>query len=134
MRAAQNPIKLLADLPTALPAGVSELIAALPPWLRAVLVVVLIVLIVTRLCLPPLLRAIDDHLLCRKACNKITESTDWIEVLRIRNEPRLLFGRGWAAESRPAISDGRREGRGLGAAGPAGRSEEQNDESADDPP
>lgn len=89
MRAAQNPVDHLTDLVAALPA---ELLNGLPGWLRAGVVVVMVLLIVARFCVPPLLRAIDDHRLSNTARTHISRSEDWVEVLRIRNTPRRWIG------------------------------------------
>ncbi|WP_219419812.1 hypothetical protein [Pseudonocardia nigra] len=79
---------VVAELHT-LPARALDLFAELPLPLRAGVVIVL----VATLCVPRLLRALDDHLFNRQACRRITRSADWVEVVRIRNEPRRLWGR-----------------------------------------
>lgn len=93
MSAAQNQGPATSDMFTELlhagPGRVLDLIAALPQWLQVVLASVL----VAKFCLPSLLRALDDHLFNRKARQKITRGSDWVEVLRIRNEPRRFIGR-----------------------------------------
>ena len=98
MRAAQNQVSPAADtvteLPPTLPTRALDLFTALPAWLQASVVLVLVV----TFCLPRLLRALDDHLFNRTARRNITGSEDWVEVVRIRNEPRRLWGRRPAAE------------------------------------
>lgn len=99
MRAAQNqvfltPADAVAALQT-LTARALDLFAELPPAVRAGVVIALVV----TFCMPRLLRALDDHLFNRQARHKITGSADWVEVVRIRNEPRRLWGR------RPAPAD-----------------------------
>lgn len=133
MRAAQNSVELLVAVATALPEKLVELITALPLWLRATVVVVLVMFVVARVCVPPLLRAIDDHMLTRKASESITRSEDWLEVLRVRNEPRRQLGRRSAAEPPAAPSNGPEGGNGTGA-GPGPRREGPEDDAGDDPP
>lgn len=99
MPAAQNQVLFtaadaLAALQT-LPARALDLFAQLPPAVRAGVVIALVM----TFCTPRLLRALDDHLFNRQARRKITGSADWVEVVRIRNEPRRLWGR------RPAPAD-----------------------------
>lgn len=99
MRAAQNQVLITtADAVAALqtlPARALDLFAELPPAVRAGVVIALVM----TFCMPRLLRALDDHLFNRQARQKITSSADWVEVVRIRNEPRRLWGR------RPATTD-----------------------------
>jgi hypothetical protein len=130
MRAAQNSVDLVNAVSSA-PAALLQLIADLPAWLRAAVVVVLALLLVAGYCVPRLLRAIDDHMLVRKARDKITKSEDWVEVLRIRNEPRRMFGRATAPEP-PAGSTGTESTESRGGAGR--RSDEDGGTAADEPP
>ena len=93
MRAAQNQVPAADDVVTellhTLPTRVFDLFAGLPLWFRTG---VMLVLVVT-FCAPRLLRALDDHLFNRQARENITRSADWVEVVRIRNEPRRHWGR-----------------------------------------
>lgn len=93
MRAAQNQVPVADDVVTellyTLPTRAFDLFADLPLWLRTGVVLVL----VATCCVPRLLRALDDHLFNRQARQNITRSADWVEVVRIRNEPRRLWGR-----------------------------------------
>jgi hypothetical protein len=104
MRAAQNSVHPIVDVVMALPSGVADLVLILPPWLRATVVVVVLLLVVARVCVPPLLRELDDHLFARKARRGITEPEDLLEVLRIRHEPRRLFGLRGATAPPSAVS------------------------------
>jgi hypothetical protein len=101
MRAAQNQVldlatDVVAELHTP-PARALDLFAELPLPLRAGVVIVL----VATLCVPRLLRALDDHLFNRQARRRITRSTDWVEVVRIRNESRRL----WDQRPSPTSAD-----------------------------
>lgn len=93
MRAAQNQVptadEVVTELLHTLPTRAFNLFADLPLWLRTGVVLVL----VATFCAPRLLRALDDHLFNRQARKNITQSADWVEVVRIRNEPRRLWGR-----------------------------------------
>lgn len=93
MRAAQNPVDHLFNLAAAVPAELGHLVNGLPGWLRAGVVVAVVLLLVARVCVPPLLRAIDDHRLANTARRCITRGEDWVEVLRIRNTPRRWIER-----------------------------------------
>lgn len=99
MRAAQNQVLLTAADAVAalqtLSARALDLFAELPLAVRAGVVIALVV----TFCMPRLLRALDDSLFNRQARRNITSSADWVEVVRIRNEPRRLWGR------RPAPTD-----------------------------
>ncbi|MCX6464012.1 MAG: hypothetical protein NTW05_10535 [Pseudonocardiales bacterium] len=121
MRAAQNQVLLtMADAVAALqslPARTLDLFAELPPAVRAGVVIALVV----TFCTPRLLRALDDYLFNRRARRKITSSADWVEVVRIRNEPRRLWGR------RPAPTDqGQPPGPAPDAAGAAAAAGDQD--------
>lgn len=130
MRAAQNSSDLI-DVASSVPAAFLKLVMDLPEWLRATVVVVLALLLVARLCIPPLLRAIDDHMLALKARDTITRGEDWVAVLRIRNEPRRLFGRATAAEP-PAGATG--EGSAGAQRGTGRRPDDDEGDGADEPP
>ena len=121
MRAAQNQVLLtMADAVAALqtlPARAFDLFAELPPVVRAGVVIALVV----TFCMPRLLRALDDHLFNRRARRNITSSADWVEVVRIRNEPRRLWGR------RPASTDqDQPPGQASGAADAAAAADDQD--------
>lgn len=104
MRAAQNPVQPVVDVVTAIPAGVVDLVMILPPWLRVPVVAILLLLVTFGVFGPRLVRMYDDHRFALKARECITQPEHWVEVLRIRNEPRRQFGlRGLAAD---APSDG----------------------------
>lgn len=93
MRAAQNQAPaaddVVSELLHMLPTRAFDLFTDLPLWLRTGVVIVL----VATFCAPHLLRALDDHLFNRQARQNITRSADWVEVVRIRNEPRRFWGR-----------------------------------------
>lgn len=96
-----SPAKdVVGELLHALPGRAVDLIAAMPPWLQMVIVVVFVL----TFCVPRLLRALDDHLFNREARRQITRGTDWVEIIRIRNEPRKMFGRR-SSPPRKATSD-----------------------------
>ena len=77
---------------------------ALPAWLRATVVVILVLLGAASLFVPPVLRSINDTLFDRKVRREITTPEGLIEVVRIRNQPRRWFGRGAAPDDRSRTS------------------------------
>jgi hypothetical protein len=120
MHAAQNPIDQVLDVATGLPAGLVELINALPTVVRLIVVV----LIVASLTVPRLLRALDDHLVLREARQRVTKNEDWVEMVRIRNEPRRMIGRREAPEPRGTAPDPK----------PAGGADARTGSRDDEPP
>jgi hypothetical protein len=129
MRAAQNLVDHGFYVTSGASSAIVDLITQLPASLRAAVVVLLVLLIVARACVPALFRALDDHLLIRRARDKIESAEDWVEVLRIRNEPRRMVGRRSAPGQRPAIS---------AAPGPPGvrptAGDDPSGDAEDDPP
>ena len=127
MRAAQYPVDLLVHLATAMPAWASGLITALPEWLRVAVAVLLTLLFAARFCL----RMLDEHLDARTTREQITRGQDWLEVVRIRQQPRRLFGRAEAAP--PCGAPSGLEGDGGPREGPRPRGDGTEDGPGDDP-
>lgn len=63
--------------------------SALPPWAVGIVTV----LVVINLCLPKVLRALDDRRIAKKASEKINSEQGALEALRIRSSPRPIIGR-----------------------------------------
>jgi len=111
-----------------MPAWASELITALPEWLRVAVAVLLALLFAARFCV----RMVDEHLDARTTRVQITRGQDWLEVVRIRQQPRRLFGRAEAA--RPCDVPTGLQGGGGPREGPRLRRDCPEDGPGDDPP
>jgi hypothetical protein len=89
MRAAQNLSEQILTV-------VTSLMSTLPPWAAGVAVVILL----SSWSALRLLRAIDEHRLTKKVCDKIYTERGALEALRIVRSPRDAPTRPWRGRPR----------------------------------